>query len=111
MTADREACAYVNERDRTIVRLRAENDALKERDKTRGETIGCLYRQRRAVEKENERLREALRSISTYVSGSHNTIGEACGADLCLVCLIDGTALGALAGACDEIQDGEDTDG
>lgn len=50
---------------------------------------------------EVERLREALRSIRAYSytadDETHRSMGEACGEDLCLGCLIHGTADAALA--------------
>jgi hypothetical protein len=53
-----------------------------------------------AAEAEVERLREALEAIRVFARGPHNTdLAESmrgCGIDLCMGCLIEGTATAAL---------------
>src|ERR1044072_3204337 len=55
-----------------------------------------------AVVAENERLRETLRLIWTYLHSTapsdHHRMGEACGEDLCILCLAEATAKEALIG-------------
>lgn len=65
---------------------------------TSGTADETLWQLRRA-DAEVERLRQALHSIRHYSDGAHRQMGEACGEDLCLGCLINGTALAALDGS------------
>jgi hypothetical protein len=50
------------------------------------------------LQEENEKLREALQAIATYARRPHTRMGEACGVDACIACLIEGTATEALDG-------------